>query len=115
MLYCPKCNYLFNIRKTVPGESETGILFCENCTCVKKLDDNTLIYQTKYNVPCNKNQSDDDLEFLKLDIYQRKMLDKCPHKSCPSKKKKVEVVIYRSSDFDCFYICTSCNKKIETI
>jgi len=111
MLYCEKCNYLFNFKKTIPGTNEIGHLFCENCGNTRPLENNTLIYQAKHHTSYQQSKN---LSFLKEDIYQRKVLSGCPNKECPTNKKgKTEVVIYRDNDFNTFYICTTCNEKIE--
>ena len=84
-------------------------MVCENCNNTKKIEDNVLIYQTKYKA--SEIDDNENLEYLSMDIYQRKILNECPNKSC--KQKKTEVVIYRDTDFNCFYICTTCKTKIE--
>lgn len=111
MLYCENCSYLYNIKKNIAGEEGIGFLFCENCGFTKKLHDNSLIFQTKNTV----NNRDLDIQSIKHDIYQRKIIEKCKNSSCPSKKSPVEVVIYRDNNFNVFYICTKCDEKIETI
>ena len=109
MLYCDLCNYLFNLKKNVHDSNEIGFKFCENCGNVKKLDDNTLIYQS-----VSKTVKKYDLDILKYDIYQRKIINGCTNKKCPTNKdKKTEVVIFRNDNFDCYYICVTCDQKID--
>jgi len=113
MLYCEKCNYLFNIKKNIPESTEVGHLFCDNCGNTKPLNNNTLIFQTK----SNKNTATKvELENVRNDIYLRKIIAGCPNEKCKTnEKKRTEVIMYRDDDFNSFYLCTTCNEKIETI
>jgi hypothetical protein len=109
MLYCENCNYLFNLKKYLPDSNEIGFKYCDNCGNIKKLDDNTLIYQS---FPVKTDRS--DINILKYDIYPRKMLKGCTNTKCSTNKnKQTEVVIYRSDNFNCYYICVTCNQKME--
>jgi hypothetical protein len=111
MLYCENCNYLFNLKKHSQdsNSNEIGFKFCENCGNERQLDDNTLIYQS---IPIIKNNY--DISVSKYDLYPRKIIKGCTNKTCPTnKKKETEVVIYRDDNFNCYYICLTCDQKIN--
>lgn len=113
MLYCEKCNYLFDIRKNVPGSSETGHLFCGNCGNSHPLPNNSLIFQARH---VASRSEEVDLKHVKYDLFQRRILNKCTNPKCASNSVgKTEVVIYRDQDFNSFYLCTTCEQKIESI
>lgn len=103
MFFCKNCHHLLNIKKILPNKSETGYFFCDACGYNEKIDNTTLIFQSK-KISDTKSL---EPEYSVLDIYQRKYIKKCTNKKCTS-KNDTEVVIYKDNNFNVQYICTTC-------
>lgn len=110
MFYCDNCKNLYGLAKTTPGSSDIGFMRCGNCGHTKKLENTTLMFQTR---SIAKNNTDIPTEDLKHDLFQHRIIKSCTNKRCPSASGPTEVVVYRDDDFNTYYICVSCSTKIE--
>lgn len=104
MFFCSNCHNLLNIKKSVDGSTEQGHFYCNSCGYNEKIDNSSLIYQSK---PENSTEKIIP-ELATLDIYQQKIIDKCTNKKCKTKKNP-RVVIYKDNNFNVKYICMSCH------
>ena len=114
MLFCEKCKNVYTIVKTVGDEKEDGHLLCDTCGHHKRIENTTLLYQTRRTSITKEQLSEEDVALKKHDLYQHKMIQECSNKQCASHKnreKGVDVVMIRNEKFDILYVCMTCNQK----
>ena len=129
MNFCPKCHYLFDIKKdkklstkitdktkTLHNNSSNNIVFlCENCGHIKPVTKSIKLYELNKSVNIDTFSTLSDNKLICSDpILPRTRDYTCKNDTCLSHKKTEsvlkEAVYYRTEDtYNVHYVCCVCH------
>lgn len=104
MFFCPVCKYKLNIVRTVEGKAGSGFFECKACDFRENIKNGTTFIEfTK------TKRTFFDPSTIDLDLFPRKIIDKCKNKKCNNK----EVIVWKDDDFNVLYVCVKCKEIIH--
>lgn len=121
MFFCPKCKYIFDVKKSIDEKNTdliSGSFSCNNCGYSETINKSVKLYEIDFNKKNDNSDLDLDLEDLKIlsndPTLPRTKDYTCKNINCITQHDTLnkEAIFFRDNNsYLVNYVCTVCNSK----